>query len=329
MNTIKQISFLGEEAISAENEKLRMTIVPGWGSHLISLYSKEADCECLRVPKTAAEYHRIPVLYGVPILFPPNRIEDGIFSFKGRKYQLELNELKYHNHIHGFLYKEKWDLVRAEIVDGRVLVETEIHSSMRPHIYGQFPHLFTIKMTYVLHGETLSQTATIISHDKEEFPWGLGYHTTFLFPIGPDSSPEDCSLSLSVDKRWKLNQRMLPTGELEEFPEREQLRQGVSLQGWIQDDVYLSSVQQDGENQAVIIDHKLGLKVVYQCDAIFKHWVLYNGDGKQGFVCPEPYTWVTNAPNLQLPASLTGIQVLSSGESVQAKSKFVVTSFSS
>ncbi|WP_367760342.1 hypothetical protein [Ammoniphilus sp. 3BR4] len=61
--------------------------------------------------------------------------------------------------------------------------------------------------------------------------------------------------------------------------------------------------------------------IVYLADPNFKHWVVYNADGKQGFVCPEPYTWVTNAPKLNLSPSLTGVQMLKPGEEMTVRTE--------
>jgi aldose 1-epimerase len=67
-------------------------------------------------------------------------------------------------------------------------------------------------------------------------------------------------------------------------------------------------------NQAVITDPDAGIKIVYSCDEAFNQWVIYNADGHSGFLCPEPYTWVTNAPNLPLPAEATGFRAVAPGE---------------
>ncbi|SFJ15030.1 aldose 1-epimerase [Thermoflavimicrobium dichotomicum] len=324
MKYIKKNTFLGEPALQAGNEKLEFILVPGWGSNLISLISKDIHCELLRVPETVEAYQANPCLYGIPVLFPPNRIEDGVFCFGGRTYQWEINEPTSHNHIHGCLYQLKWDVVQAEIVEERVEIVTEIHSEQHLTLYKQFPHRFTMKMAYRLEGATLSKQATILNRDEEPFPWGLGFHTTFRFPIGQTSTLDDCTLALTVDKRWKLNERLLPTGELEEIKEKEQFQRGISLKNKSLDDAFLSLAYTGGENQATICDRKAGIQVIYQCDSHFKHWVVYNGDGTQGFLCPEPYTWITNAPNLNLPPSLTGVQVLSPGEQVKVKSTISV-----
>lgn len=59
-------------------------------------------------------------------------------------------------------------------------------------MYKQFPHHAVVRMTYTVKGNTLFKHATVMNKGKEAFPWGIGYHTTFVFPaerlvILPDS----------------------------------------------------------------------------------------------------------------------------------------------
>lgn len=316
----EKATYLGEPAVQAGNEHLKIILVPGWGSNLISLVYKELNIELLRTPKSSEEFWSNPIIYGTPILFPPNRISEGTFIFNGRTYRLGINERDKNNHIHGFLYNKRWELTKAEVVGDQIVLETEFDSSKHPYIFNQFPHHFIVQMTYILVGSTLHKNATIINKSQEPFPWGFGYHTVFLFP------EEICTFSLTADKRWKLNERLLPTGELEKIEYQDHLEKGVSLKDWELDDVFLSAGASRGRNEAGIYNKSNDLKIIYRADENFKHWVVYNADGKQGFVATEPYTWVTNAPNLKLPNSLTGLQVLPVGEQVTIKTEISVTS---
>src|SRR5690606_6572710 len=81
--------------------------------------------ELLRVPESVEAFWQRPALYGTPVLFPPNRIADGRFTYRGREYRFDINEPARGNHIHGFVHKRPWQLVRAEMdASGRAVVET-------------------------------------------------------------------------------------------------------------------------------------------------------------------------------------------------------------
>lgn len=313
---IERFDLYGETAIRARNEELEIVLVPSWGSNLLSLRSLSKNVDLLRFPQCREEYEADPFMYGLPILFPPNRIADGKFEYNGRKYLFNINDPSEHNHTHGLLFDAPWKLLRAEAEGERIVLETIIHSEEHEGILAQFPHLFTVHMKCVLERTSLTVEATVNNRDSAPFPWGLGYHTTFNFPFNGSGDLASCRFALNADKQWALDERFLPTGELVDIPYSEQLREGKSLVGHALDDAFLTA--DTGANEAVLTDSGSGIRVVYGADEQFKHWVVYNHDSKQGYLCPEPYTWITNAPNLrQLPEELTGFRVLRPGE--QAK----------
>ncbi|BBI35841.1 aldose 1-epimerase [Cohnella abietis] len=316
---IEQFELYGEAAIRVQNEELEFTLVPAWGSNLLSLRVLGKDLELLRFPESQELYKADPFMYGMPILFPPNRIADGNFEFNGKKYSFNINDPAEHNHTHGLLFDAPWKLLRAEDEGNRIVVKTFIHSDEHEEIMAQFPHPFTVHMEYILEKSTLTIEATIRNRDTIPFPWGLGYHTTFNYPFSASGDLALCQFALNADKQWVLDERFLPTGELVDIPYLEQLRQGKSLVGHALDDAFQTA--KTGVNEAVLTDLNSSIRVVYSADEQFKHWVIYNHDSKQGYLCPEPYTWITNAPNLQLPEELTGFRVLQPGEQVKTTTR--------
>lgn len=159
-----------------------------------------------------------------------------------------------------------------------------------------------------LDGATLHKDIEVHNAGSEPFPFGVGFHTTFVCPDG-------ARFALDVEKRWRLSDRMVPTGEVEDIPFRDELVRGMDLTGVALDDAFF--VGETPARSAETISHPAGrarLTVRYEADENFRHWVVYTGGGRSGFVCPEPYTWITNAPNLNLPASLTGLQEVAPGE---------------
>ncbi|MFS0727129.1 aldose 1-epimerase [Paenibacillus sp. 1P07SE] len=305
---IERIDYLGEPAVLVHTSELSGIIVPGWGSNLISLTWRESELELLRTPDSAEAYHAKPPLYGTPVLFPPNRIEDGTFTFNNRTYTFPVNEAERGNHIHGVLMRSAWELSKAEVEGDEAVVETMIVSENVPAVFAGLPHRFTVTMSFVFKGPAVSIRFAIDNRDEEPLPWGLGYHTTFRFPFSPEGSLARCTFQLQADRRWTLNDRNLPTGEITPIANQTQLNAGMTVEGVLLDDVY--SATAGAPNEAVMTDPDAGLAVTYRCDEQFGHWVIYNGDGQSGFLCPEPYTWVTNAPNVPLSDELTGFRSL-------------------
>lgn len=110
-----------------ENEYLEAILVPSWGSNLISLKWKPAGMHLLKTPETKEEYHANPCLFGIPVLFPPNRIDHGTFTYEGKTYSLPINEKPLQNHLHGFLYDKAWTLAKAEAEGRRGIAQTVLN----------------------------------------------------------------------------------------------------------------------------------------------------------------------------------------------------------
>ena len=64
-------------------------LVPDMGANLVRLADTRRGIEILRAPAgdEVEEFRRRPHVFGLPILFPPNRIADGQYTFDGRTYR--------------------------------------------------------------------------------------------------------------------------------------------------------------------------------------------------------------------------------------------------
>ena len=321
---IKTIERFGEQAFLFGNSRLEAVLLPGRGSQLIEMRHKQTGLHIMRHPETERDYRKNPLLYGIPVLFPPNRIDGGRFTYRDRIYQFNVNEEELGNHIHGLVHDLPWKAEPGKITGETVRISTSLDSREFPSVGEQFPHPFILKIDYKLTESGLKMEVEVHNKGQEPFPWGLGFHTAFRFPIGSGTS-QACELSLPVKKHWKLNQRNLPTGAFDYEGDTAEIREGSTLEGNLYDDVYSADFNA-AENEAVISNREAGMTVKYRCSREFGHWVLFNGDGREltGFVCPEPYTWVTNAPNLNLPESETGLREIGPEQSVRLSTAIII-----
>ncbi|HZG58526.1 aldose 1-epimerase [Paenibacillus sp.] len=323
--TIEHITFLGESAVRVTTEKLEGVVVPAWGSNLISLTWRPTGQPLLRTPATAEAYHARTTLHGMPILFPPSRIAGGTFRFRGREYRFPMPDPARPYHIHGVLMREPWRLSEAAVDGEEAYVETTIVAEETPAVYAALPHRFTVRQRFRFTTDAVELRFVLESRDEEAMPWGLGYHTTFLLPL-PGGDLSRCTLQLRADKTWALDEQLLPSGELVDNPYRDAMAAGLPLDRVELDDVFLASP--DAPFEAILTDAGAGLRIRYEGDRrYFTQWVLYNGKGKpdRGFFCPEPLTWVPNAPNVNAPAELTGLQALEPGASAEVVSKLTIS----
>jgi aldose 1-epimerase len=72
---------------------------------------------------------------------------------------------------------------------------------------------------------------------------------------------------------------------------------------------------------AVMTDLASGKNIIYEVSKDYKYWVVWNDHGDKGFFCPEPATWIIDAPNLPIPASETGYLELAPGQSKTVKTR--------
>jgi len=309
---IKKIEFIEKKAYQLENERMLAIVIPGEGANLVSLYDKEKELEILRIPKTLDEYENRKMTFGTPVLFPPNRIENATFTFDGRKYELEMNRAKENNHIHGFVHNKEWKV--KEINQEKNTIVFQLRSIEHEDIIAQYPHEFVMEMTITLTCDGVEQVLSIKNDSEKTMPLGIGYHTTFFF------DQNESVLNMEIGDQWKLGERSLPTGEFEQSPYQKQLKKGMSLKEIALDDVY----QMTNTKKAVIHHKKEKMKITYEVDEKFNQWVLFTADGKSNFVAIEPYSWVTNAPNITLPKEITGMDELLPGEEKQFVTKINV-----
>lgn len=256
---IVETTYLGQDAIQVRNGHLSATLLPQRGSNLISL--KFNNMNVFREPETVEQFDASPVLYGMPILFPPNRIEGGTFTFNGRTYHFDINEAKLLNHLHGFLCGRPWRLVQAYRQGDAVIVKTRFDSSEFSDVLRQFPHRFLVEVTYYIYENAVRTIAKVSNQDSSPFPFGLGYHTNFNFPFFADGAVNQLRFNLSVYKQWELNRNMIPTGVLMESPILRELESGTGLPDVSLDHAFMSSVVRDGRNEAVLHDLYHGIKI--------------------------------------------------------------------
>ncbi|OXS55369.1 hypothetical protein B1A99_24215 [Cohnella sp. CIP 111063] len=260
----------------------RATMWPGFGANTVRLRYKEQDI--LRCPTHARELREAPHLYGMPLLVPPNRVENGAFAFDGRTYRLQQNELQHGNHIHGFMADAPFRVVCAS--GNKAVCEYENRGE-------RYPFAFRMTVAVSLDGRGFRQEIVIANTADSDMPVMLGIHTAFVEPA---------TFCVPIGRRWETDGRHLPTGVLLELNARErEYRQGCRTGGEPISGFYTAIGQ-----QARIGDFS------YCMSNNFTQWVLFNGGGGKGFLCVEPQSGPVNGLN-----SPDGYIRLKKGESVR------------
>jgi aldose 1-epimerase len=324
---VEAATWQGENVIYLYAGNYEALLIPGVGANVIELRDAKNNIDILKKPDDVKKFKLAPQVYGIPILFLPNRIEDGKFRVGERTYQFPINEPDKNNHIHGFLHTRSWEVVRMEeITDESVEVELVFKADDTTDFYQYFPQTFECRLIYRLSTEGLEQEMTIMNHSDELIPLGLGYHTAFNVPFHPESEGKDYKVRISIGDKWELTQRNLPTGDFLPLNEKEKAftNEGASPFGDPMDEHYTAKplhLKEKDFHGAIIEDSYKKVRVVYEVDQAYKQWMIWNAAGNDGFVCLEPQTWIINAPNVNLPNEVTGFQTLTPGEKWEGKCK--------
>lgn len=330
--SILKTQWNGLEAVVFEAGGYEAMLIPGVGANLVRLYHKPTKADILRTP-TAEEvdiFRERPQIFGLPLLFPPNRIEDGKYSYKGTDYQYPITLPAQNNYHHGIIKGLPFVVTRAEETGDQVEIEASYFSNaVNDAIYTHFPHEFVCKMTFNLSARGLKHTVSFNNLSAKEMPLGVGYHTPINVPFIKGADKGAYKLRLSVGKLWELNDRTLPTGKLLDLtPEAAKLRgEGLAPTGTaIEWAMTAAPIEVDGKpyHGAVMTDTANHLRVFYEVDNEMKHWTLWNNGGSVDWACPEPQTWAINAPNLKMDDSITGFQTVAPGATWQTVARIYV-----
>ena len=319
ITTIEHTNWQGEPAIRLCAGGYEAIMLPKIGANVISLKYLEEGLHILRTPEDLASFKARPQSYGIPVLFPPNRIEDGTFIVGESTYHFPINS-NHNNHIHGFLHTRPWVVTRLDVLnEDAVEAEVVFTADKNTDFFPYFPHEFQFTLVYHLSSEGLMQKASITNQSKQPMPFGLGYHTALRVPFHPNSSPDDYRLLISIGTRWELNERMLPTGVQLPLSDEEMDFRGNGKRpfGPALDNHYTALpliIRGTSFHGAKLEDQSKNLRLIYEVGENYKHWMIWNGSGNDGFICPEPQTWTVNAPNLSLPHEITGLKILAPGE---------------
>jgi len=329
---ISKIEWNGFEAVVMEAAGWEALMIPSLGANMVKLVNKEKKLNILRTPKTdeLEFFASRPQLFGLPLLFPPNRIEDGTYTHNGKTYNYPITIPDQNNHHHGTIKSQPFTVTKTNIGADYVEVEASFFSNIvNDAVYSYFPHQFECRMYFKLSACGLEHKVTFINESDTDMPLGVGYHTPIMIPFVEGASADHYKLWMSVGEKWEVNNRTLPTGTLLPLNETEQQLRTTGLKptgSAIEWPMTAQPIEVDGKpfNGAVIKDEANGVTVYYEVDDQYKHWTFWNNGGTVDWACPEPQTWAINAPNLDLPDEVTGFQTVAPGKSWSAVSKIYV-----
>ena len=278
------------------------------GANCISLRNSKYNAIILREPNKSGVLDN-PYLYGMPILYPANRISGGCFEFEGKIYKFPINEPGTNCHLHGMLHEMEFEITEGDTCFVKCVFEKS---------YPDFPHSFRIEMTYKLSAGGLEQRTKITNLLEENMPNFLGFHTTFNVPFLEGASAEDVRLYAEIGNKIERDRNYLPTGRLLSYDDvDEKINSGEFMP---LEKVISRHYRTKKGGQIELKEIKQGIKLMYENDEKFGWRLFYNGSA-DGYICLEPMTCMANCQNSPFDRAYAGFDSISPHSSKEYISK--------
>ena len=314
----------GKDVISLTAGTYTATVAPFLGSNVVRMQDSATGADFFRNDdsRSLEEIEADRVTWGLPTLYLHNRLSGGVLKCSDYTYKFPMNEAEYGNSIHGFLHLREHDIVSVDTTATAAIAKTSYTYDKKDPMFETFPVSFRADYTFTLDASGLRYefTMTNLSEDRQ-LPFGMCNHTAIKAPFIEGSDGMDLRLYVPIGEKWELGRDFCPT--LDMVPHGNHDRQyltgsQIPVKQVIDNDVYTMAIgEYNGKpfHGAVCSDLTAKVDIVYEVSDDFLFWILWNEWGEKDYFCPEPCTWMINAPNLPIPPEESGYRELAPGES--------------
>ena len=288
--------------------KYSATVNLSRGANAISL--RYGEIPILREPPNFDEKPDSDYLYGMPLLFPVNRIEGGEFTFEGRKYSFGINEKKTGCYLHGTIHSREFQLIESS----ENSVKAALYSG-EGEIYEGFPHAFGIELTYSLSEGGLDIRCEVFNRSDKNMPCLIGYHTTFNALLG-----ENALARVPIKREFERNMAVyLPNGVT---PEPDSVTAGLNGGTFcpLGEPISRHYMADDGD----ITLEGGEIKTVYENCRELSYRLIYNGAADE-YICLEPQNCLINGVNKEIGGDAKKYDIIPPKSSIIYTSKIYIT----
>lgn len=330
-NTTQLMNWNGMPCVKMSAGGYEALVAYEIGCNVIRLRSNTKEMEFFRWnPDNSAEtIKQSAEVWGLPTLYLPNRFADGKLKTSDAVYQLPVNEkAPYNNHIHGFLHKRTFEIVEHNADSNCAWVKARYVYDENDEFFQYLPIKFVAEYTFTLSAHGLEQDICFTNVSNKMLPMSLASHTTINAPFVDGAQESDIRLTVPAGKKCELNERCLPTEKLKTLTMWDlEYKNGTKcpVLQIVDNDMYFGEYTDlDGEKFHGVIaeDIASGKKLCYEVSEEYKFWIIWNDRGFNHYFCPEPMTAMIDAPNLSLPADITGYTEVRPGETFKAHQRF-------
>ncbi|MEY4526275.1 MAG: hypothetical protein RIR57_1649, partial [Bacteroidota bacterium] len=210
-----------------------------------------------------------------------NRVRNGNYSFKGKNYQLPINEPALGNAIHGLLARKSFTIVKQSSSSVTLMHE---YQGEEPN----YPFPFQFQYTYTLTDSgALEVTFEAKNTGAGPLPFACGWHPYFSFP---ETKVDDLEINFKPISRFLSDSQMIPLKE-ENLNGKQQFKFSTDKI----DHVFRLEPMEIHRTEFIDTKHKKRL-ILEQSSILFPFLVVFQPEGFNS-VAIEPMTANTDAFN--------------------------------
>ena len=283
-----------DEFILKNKETLEsVKIVSGFGCNVRELILKQ-DIHLHQVISGHLIPSKLKKKYSMCAMMTPfvGRVPDGVYKFKDKKYNLEINKSSENVAIHGLIYDKKFELVDDEITTDFASITFEFNIS--EDMFQGYPFSLSIRKKFILSESGLEIVTYAKNTGVGALPFSDGWHPHFSL----GKTINDSVLELEAKSMFNLNSRKVVSGSKKRLPKMSKYNPGNGVIGnRVFDNCYTDVVRKEnlnGLSEAVL--HFDSMKLILWFDEKYNFIQIYTPEDRKT-IAIEPMTSVSNSFN--------------------------------
>ena len=191
------------DSLQVSNGKVTATLFPNLGGSLQRWALDEIDI-IDGISPTEDGLKDYQGTFKSSVLFPfPNRVQDGEYSYGDRKYNLKINDLAFHNAIHGLVHDKSFSYTVQENNSNSLIIRLESKSEGDDP---GFPFAYSLNLIYTFESSgSMQLTFEVLNTGFQTFPFGLGWH-----PYFSSSDLTNSRIKATFKDHFLCPERMIP-----------------------------------------------------------------------------------------------------------------------
>ena len=216
----EDVLFQGYPARALHDRESKLTAVFTPGVGMLGCSLEHDRDELLGHRAGLARYEATGSTMGIPLLHPwANRLSGFSYAAGGRAVELvgdsplirtDANGLPIHGVVNASPY---WEVLGADADNTSARLSARLDFGAHPELLEAFPYPHELRIDAIVRSSMLIVRTTLTATGDSVVPVSFGYHPYLVLPDVPRA---DWHVELPVRRRLVLDERSIPTGEVED-----------------------------------------------------------------------------------------------------------------